>query len=61
MKKITAWLSTGFSCCDIRETVEVEDGMTDDEIEKIAREALFDCIDWGWYEEGGELEHEEAE
>lgn len=29
---------------------EVPDNATDDEIESIAREAVFDQIDW-WYEE----------
>ena len=60
MRKITVWLNTGYSCCDFHETIEVEDSMSDEEIEAIAKEAAFDLIDWGWYEKKGE-DDEEAE
>lgn len=50
MRKIKVYLETGFAGCRIEEEIEVEDDATDAEVEDLAREAIFDRIDWGWYE-----------
>lgn len=50
MRKIRAYLETGFAGCAIEEEFEVDDNATDSEIEEQAREVIFDCVDWGWHE-----------
>ena len=50
MRKIKAYLETGFVGCRIEEEFEVEDDATQQQIEEEAREALFNSIDWGWHE-----------
>lgn len=50
MKKIKAYLHAGFAGCSIEEEFEIDDNATDAQIEEQAREAVFDHIDWGWYE-----------
>ncbi len=50
MKKFKAYLDIGFAGCKIEEEFEVEDNATEKEIEEQAREAIFDRIDWGYYE-----------
>lgn len=50
MKKIRAYLETGFAGCAIEEEFEVDDNASDTEIEEQAREVIFDCVDWGWHE-----------
>lgn len=50
MRKIKAYLDTGFAGCRIEEEFEVEDDATQQQIEEEAREAVFDSIDWGWHE-----------
>ena len=37
----------------IRDEIEVDDNATDDEIEEIVREEVFNHISWSW-EKGGE-------
>lgn len=50
MRKIKAYLDTGFAGCRIEEEFEVEDDATQEQIEEEAREAVFNSIDWGWNE-----------
>ncbi len=50
MRKIKVYLETGFAGCRIEEEIEVEDDATDDQVEEQAHEAIFDRVDWGWYE-----------
>lgn len=50
MRKIKAYLETGFAGCRIEEEFEVEDDATDAQVEEQAREAIFDRVDWGWHE-----------
>lgn len=50
MRKIKVYLETGFAGCRIEEEFEVEDDATDAQLEEQAREAIFDRVDWGWYE-----------
>lgn len=50
MRKIKAYLETGFAGCRIEEEFEVEDDATQEQIEEEAREAVFNSIDWGWHE-----------
>ena len=50
MRKIKAYLDTGFAGCRIEEEFEVEDDATQQQIEEEAREAVFNSIDWGWHE-----------
>lgn len=50
MRKIKAYLDTGFAGCRIEEEFEGEDDATQEQIEEEAREAVFNSIDWGWHE-----------
>lgn len=50
MKKFKAYLDIGFAGGRIEEEFEVEDNATKEEIEEQAREAVFDYVDWGYYE-----------
>lgn len=50
MRKIKAYLDTGFAGCRIEEEFEIEDDATQEQIEEEAREAVFNSIDWGWHE-----------
>lgn len=50
MRKVKAYLDTGFAGCRIEEEFEVEDDATQEQIEEEAREAVFNSIDWGWHE-----------
>lgn len=48
MKRIEVHVSVGLVGCRRKATIEVEDDCTDEEIEELAREALFEMIEWGW-------------
>lgn len=50
MRKIKAYLDTGFAGCRIEEEFEIENDATQEQIEEEAREAVFNSIDWGWHE-----------
>ena len=55
MQKIKWILNPGFGPdCDTEGEFEVEDNATDDEIEELAKEAAFDCIDWSWWKADAE-------
>ena len=46
--KIEVWLSADGGE-DIYTTIEVPDDASEDKIEKLAREAIFEKISWGWH------------
>lgn len=46
MKKVKWWLETGFVTATHEGEFEVEDGITDEEIEQMAKEHAFNNIDW---------------
>lgn len=48
MRKIKVWASTKYVRSEDYEVIEVDDDVTPDEIEEIAREAMFELISWGW-------------
>lgn len=48
MKKIEWYINTGFAGCTHEGEFEVEDNATDDEIEKLVKEEVFNYIDWYW-------------
>lgn len=50
MRKIKLWVDTGFVCAEHEEIIEVEDDCTDKELEEIARDYMFECIEYGWHE-----------
>ena len=51
MRKIKWRLETGFAGCVHEGEFDVDDNSTDEEIEELARDEAFSCIDWGWREE----------
>jgi hypothetical protein len=53
--KIKVWLNADGGN-SIYETIDLSDDATEEEIEKEAREVIFNKVDWGWYptEEDGE-------
>ena len=49
--RIIKWvLETGFVGCSQEGTFEVDENISDEEIEEAAREAVFSEISWGWEE-----------
>lgn len=46
--KIEVWLSADGGE-DIYTTIEVPEDASEDEIEKLARQAIFKKTSWGWY------------
>lgn len=49
MKKVKWYLNTGFAGCKHEGEFEVEDDVTKEEIEELAKEEAFNNIDWEWY------------
>lgn len=50
MRKIRVYLNTDLAGCTIEDEFEVDDNASNDEIEEMAKESMFDHIDWGWEE-----------
>ena len=50
MKKIKLWIETGYCSADYEEIIEVEDSCTEEDLEKMAREFMFEKIAFGWME-----------
>lgn len=48
MKTVEVYVSLGLVGCNRTATIEVEDDETDDAIEEMAREEMFNLINWGW-------------
>lgn len=49
MREIIVWLSADAGN-DIYETITVPNDFTEEQVEKAAKQAIFNNIDWGWYE-----------
>ena len=45
---IRIWATTGLAVSDIEDVIEIEDGLSDDEIDEKAYEAVMERIDYGW-------------
>lgn len=45
---VEVYVSVGLVGCRRKVVVEVEDDMTDEEIEEAATETLHSMIEWGW-------------
>lgn len=55
--RVVKWsLGTGFAGATHRGEFEVDGDTTDEEIEEMAREAAFNCIDWNYEVEESEVE-----
>ena len=50
MRKIKVTVSTGYSGCGRDCEFAVEDDISDEEIEEIALERVFEMIEWSWHE-----------
>jgi len=50
MKKIKVYVDSGYVGCKNENVIEVEDDATEEEIEELAGEAIYEMIDIGWYE-----------
>jgi hypothetical protein len=46
--KIEVYVALNLVGCERRGTIEVDDDATDEEIEEMARDWLWDHIDWGF-------------
>lgn len=60
--KIRVWVEMGLVGCFKEAEIEVDDNLTEGEIEAEAREAMFEMIDWGHsrVEEGAEDDDDEG-
>ncbi len=52
MRTIEITVTMGLQGCKRTNTIEIEDGTSDDEIEEIAQEAMFELISWSWHDIG---------
>lgn len=50
MRKIRLWVNTGYVGCDYEDEIEVEDSITDEQLDEEAKIHLFNNIDFGWEE-----------
>ena len=50
-KKIKLYVSTGMVGSEIEEVIEIEDDATEEEIKEMAKDWLFNTIDWGYWED----------
>lgn len=50
MKKIQVYAMTNRVGSKVTTIIEVMDNATDDEIEEMAREAMFELVEWGFHE-----------
>ena len=48
MKRIRVHVSNGYVGCRRETFIDVEEDLTDRDIDDSAREALFEMIEWGW-------------
>lgn len=56
MRKIKLWVGTGFINAEHTDFIEVEDDITEEELDKIAEEFMWEHICCGWSEVEGEEE-----
>ena len=45
---IRIWATTGLAVSDIEDVIEVPDGLSEDEIDEKAYDAVMERIDYGW-------------
>jgi hypothetical protein len=50
MKTIVVKASTGYVGCQIETEIQVEDDVTEEEINKLAFDAMLEEIEWYWIE-----------
>lgn len=50
-KKLKLYVSTGKAGSEVEDVIEIEDNTTEEEIEEIAKDWLFNTIDWGYLED----------
>ena len=50
MRKIKLWVETGYVNANHEVIIEVEDDITDEELDEDAKEYMLDRISYGWYE-----------
>ena len=50
MKTIEVTVTSGFVGCRKTESFEVDDDVSDEEIEEMAQEVMFNMIEWSWHE-----------
>lgn len=50
MKKIKLFVDTGWAGCDHEEIVEVNDNITEEELDEMAEDFRSECISYGWCE-----------
>lgn len=48
MKKIRVYVSTGIVGSKRTDEIEVPDDADEDTIDEMARDMMFEMIDWGW-------------
>ena len=46
--RIKVYVTIGLVGCRREVELDIEDDMTDDEIEELARDTMFEIIEWGW-------------
>lgn len=54
MKTIVIKASTGYVGCQIETEIQVEDDATEEEIDKLAFDAMLEEIEWYWKEKKDE-------
>ena len=54
MKTIIVTVSTQSVCSRVEEEIQVPDDISDEELHEIAKETLFQLIDWSYYEKEDE-------
>lgn len=50
MRKIKLWVETGFAGASHEEVVEVDDDFEYEDLEELARDYMFEHIEYGWQE-----------
>lgn len=50
MRTIKLWVDTGYYGADYEEVIEVEDDCAEEDLEEMARELMFENIEYGWTE-----------
>lgn len=54
MRTIKRSMETGMQGADWDGEIEVEDSATEEDIDHLVREEVFNIISWGWHEEKSE-------
>ena len=50
MREIKLWVETGFCGACHEETIKVDDDCTNEELDELAKEFLYESISYGWEE-----------